>query len=337
MTTMSGLADRLFAAGTRILKPRGAVAAPLEMLGQARPLPPMRPLSILGDELYPASGVKFTPRVRSPGSVYPDEIEAMESVLPSLRQDMEDGLEAGYGQWYFTGPLQDRFQSVLGRLRGEREFRRMMGLMSASSNATPVEQEIKKGSLLYMLQRQGMLPEADSYDAAINRVRAAREAGVIPPGYGGFAQGQDMYQASRFLGGRSLQFPNETGAKARYKLGDYYNQKIGDPDAAAMDTWKHRWLGLPFESRAYSPARQAILEAAGDVPISQAQPAIWMQRGAKSPGMDSLGEPSFLHWLERRLFKRADQLEEDPQKVMDDVIRGRQYLYRPDEQMQTQV
>jgi hypothetical protein len=41
--------------------------------------------------------------------------------------------------------------------------------------------------------------------------------------------------------------------------------------------------------------------------------------------------------MERRLFKRADQLEEDPQKVMDDVIRGRQYLYRPDEQMQTQV
>lgn len=328
---MATLAELLLAAGTKIMKPRGQVAAPLPLMPAPRPLPPMRPLQVIGDELFPASGLRIYQRTRSPGSIYPDEIEAIEAVLPSLRQDMEDGIAAGYDQWYHTGPLQERFREGLGRERGDREFRRAMGLMSASSNATPVEQEIKKGSLLYMLQRQGQFPRTSDYDEAIRRVREARERGVIPPGYGGFAQGQDFHQANKFLGGGALRFPNEAGAKARYKIGDYYNQKIGDPDAAAMDTWMHRWLGLPFESRAYTPARQAILHAAGDVPISEAQPAIWMQRGARSPGMDSLSEPSFLHWFERRLLKRAEELGQDPDDVLDDVISGRQYLATPQE------
>lgn len=337
MTQPASLAARLQNAGVRILRPRAAVAEPLPLLETPRPLPPMRPLEFLDPELYPASGIPIAPRQRAPGSIYPDEIEALEQIIPSLRQDMERGLDAGYGQWYETGPLQERFRYVLGRLQGDREFRRAMGYMSASSNASPVPLEIKKGGLLYHLHHQGELPRTLSYDDAIQRIRQARERGLIPPGYGGFAQGQDLHQANRFIGTGRLRFPNETGAKARYKIGDYYNQKIGDMDSAAMDTWMHRWLGLPFESRAYNPARQAILEAAGDVPIGRAQPAIWMQRGASTYDMDSLGQPSFLHWLEKRVQERAQELQEPPEKVLDGWIRGNQYLYRPDERMQGQV
>jgi hypothetical protein len=316
-------------AGAVVRPARATRAVPLELSETARPLPPMRPLEVMGSELYPAVDMPVRSRVRRPGMVYEDEIEAIDAVMPSLQEDMRRGLEAGYGQWYFTGPLQERFRSVLGRDRGDREFRRFMGLTSASSNASPVQQEIKKGSLLYNLHKQGLLPEAASYEEAVERIRRAREEGLIPQGYGGFAQGQDLYKANQYLQGR-LQFPGDEGAGARYKLGDYYNQKLGDPDAAAMDSWMHRWLGLPFESRAYSPARQAILHAAGDVPISQAQPAIWMMRGARSPAMRSLDYPSFLHGLENRLKQRAKQLGEPPEKVLDDVIRGRQYMYRND-------
>jgi hypothetical protein len=35
--------------------------------------------------------------------------------------------------------------------------------------------------------------------------------------------------------------------------------------------------------------------------------------------------------------KRAAELGEHPENVLRDVILGNQYLYRPDEQMQTQV
>ena len=55
-----------------------------------------------------------------------------------------------------------------------------------------------------------------------------------------------------------------------------------------------------------------------------------MMRGARSPAMRSLDYPSFLHGMENRLKQRAKQLGEPPEKVLDDVIRGRQYMYRND-------
>lgn len=314
-------------AGTRILRPRPAVAVPLPLLPAGKPLPPMRPLEFLGDELFPASGLPVRQRERAPGSVYPDEIEAIESVLPSLQQDIADGLAAGYGQWYFTGPLQERFRSVLGRLQGDREFRRYMGLTSAASNQSPVPQEIKKGGLYFNMYHQGVLPADSDYKVAIDRVRQARDQGLWPQGYGHRNQATDMLKAADFLGTRRLAFPADPSGT--HKIPDYYHQKLGDRDSAAMDSWQHRWLGLPFDPRAYAAARQAVLQAAGDVPISEAQPAIWMMRGSRSDGFRGLGEPSWLHWWERQLKGRAEDLGETPDKVIDEVIRGRQFMSLP--------
>lgn len=326
---MSDFISRLRQAGVILRKPRAAVASPLPLLAEAKPLPAMRPLEFLGDDLYPASGLTVRQRERAPGSVYPDEIEAIESVLPSLQQDIADGLAAGYGQWYFTGPLQERFRRVLGRVQGDREFRRYMGLTSAASNQSPVPQEIKKGGLYFNMYHQGILPAEADYKVAIERVRQAREQGLWPSGYGHRNQATDMLKAADFLGTGRLAFPADpTGA---HKIPDYYHQKLGNRESAAMDSWQHRWLGLPFDPRAYHTARQAVLQAAGDVPISEAQPAIWMIRGSQSDGFRGLSEPSWLHWWERQLKARSEELGEAPDKVIDGVIRGRQYMSTPQE------
>lgn len=286
----------------------------------------MRPLEILGPELYPAEGITPPPRLYYPGSVYEDEIDAMASVIPSLQEDMADGTRRGYDQWYFMGPMQEFFRSQWGqKARGDREFRRAMGLSSASSNSTPVPSEIRKGSLLFRNFHQGLMPAIETYEDAVERVRRARAEGLIPPGYGGYAQGQDFYQAGRFLDGR-LGFPVELHADARYKLGDYYNPKIGDIDTGAMDTHIHRWLGTPFVSRSYAATRAAMKEAAGDLPLGRAQPAVWMVRGGRTPGFDSIAQPSLMHWYEAAAKKMAEITGEDPLTVLKKFVRGKGLL-----------
>jgi len=167
-------------AGAVVRPARAARAVPLELAETARPLPPMRPLEVMGGELYPAVDMPVRPRVRRPGMIYEDEIEAIDAVMPSIQEDMRRGLEAGYGQWYFTGPLQERFRSVLGRERGDREFRRFMGMTSASSNASPVQQEIKKGSLLFNLHKQGNLQAARIAEALHASQRAGKAVADNP-------------------------------------------------------------------------------------------------------------------------------------------------------------
>jgi hypothetical protein len=312
--------------GTRVLRPRRAVAIPRAVGEVSRPLPPLRPLEILGGELYPAEGIRPPSREYYPGSIYPDEIEAIEQVMPSLTRDIQEGSREGYDQWYHMGPMQELFRSEWGqKVRGDREFRRAMGLSSASSNSTPVPQEIKKGSLLFNLYHQGTLPEVANYDEAVKRIRLARTQGLVPKGYSGRTQGLDLYQAMRFLDGR-LGFPTDVTSTSRYKLGDYYNSKVGGEDAGAMDTHVHRWLGLQFDPRSYATARAAISQAGGGRPLSQSQPSLWMIRGAKTPDFDSVAQPSLMHWYEAAAIKRAEQTGEDPLTVLRKFARGKGVL-----------
>ena len=132
--------------------------------------------------------------------------------------------------------------------------------------------------------------------------------------------------------GNGRRFPRSGKSGEAYKVASYLANKSGDLNPATLDTWMYRMQGAtPGKSQHYWYLEKLLARLAAErgVKPGQAQPAIWMERGP-AVGIDSLEQPSFLHYLEDRVQKRAAQLGEHPENVLRDVMLGRQYLNNDD-------
>lgn len=302
--------------------------------------PPMRPLSMLSDAVpHPAVGFDPIPLSRHAGEITPYERRKYRLATEALAEPLDRGLEMGYASWHNTGPLQDYVRGMFPTVeQGDQRFRELMGITSAASHGTGVPKELQKGTLYHHLLRQGDLPKFRNIRTATSWAQKARDEGLIPEGYGHSMQGNDLLAISKFWDG-GLGFPREGKSGEAYKIASYFANKMGDLDPATLDTWMYRMQKAePGRTQHYGHLEDLLRRLAAErgVQPGQAQPAVWMTRGGEI-GVDSLDQPSFMHYLEEMTRKRAAELGEHPENVLRDVILGNQYLYRPDEQMQTQV
>lgn len=296
----------------------------------------MRPLALIsGDVPYPAEGFGRIDMPRHRGGITDAEMQRARRATAALGDALDEGLAQGWGDWHNLGPLQERFRSLYPTAeQGDEALRDFAAFTSAASNATGVEKELMKGTLYRWLAMNQMdMPKFDSLRDATDWADYARSSDVdlIPEGYGSHAQGNDLLAISRYFdAGRRFARQGKSGEA--YKVASYYANKLGDLEPATLDTWMYRLQKAePGRSQQYwylEKLLERLARERGVLP-GQAQPAIWMQKGPDI-GIDSLSQPSFLHWMEELTKRRAKSLGEHPDDVLRDVILGRQYLSTPE-------
>ena len=320
--------------GTPTINP-ARVDAVLSKLAASSSPPAMRPLELISDAVpYPAEGFESIPILRHRGAMSPQDMQRARRATASLGGALDEGLAQGWGDWHNTGPLQDYLRSIYPTAeQADRALREFNAFTSAASNATGVAKELQKGTLYRWLAMNQMdMPKFDNLRDATEWADYARDVDLIPEGYGSHAQGNDLLAISRFFdaGGR---FPRAGRSGEAYKVASYYANKMGDLNPATLDTWMYRMQGVkPGKSQNYGYLEGLLgrLAAERGVKPGQAQPAVWMQKGPEI-GIDSLEQPSFLHYLEEMVRRRAAQLGEHPENVLRDVMLGNQYLAKPQE------
>lgn len=311
-------------------------AAPVRrLLAETVQAAPMRPLTLISDDVpYPAAGFEAEPILRHQGEVSPAEMRRMRRKTEELGEALDQGLAQGWGEWHNTGPLQERFRQLYPTVeQADTAFRDFNAFTSSASHATGVPKEIQKGTLYRWLAMNQMdMPKFSNLRDATDWAYMARDSDLIPEGYGGNAQGNDLLAISRYFdAGRRFARQGKSGEA--YKVASYFSNKMGDLEPATLDTWMYRMQGAkPGRSQQYWYLEKLINRLAKErgVTAGQAQPAIWMQKGPEI-GIDSLDQPSFLHYLEEMTRRRASQLGEHPEDVLRDVILGNQYLAKPQE------
>lgn len=331
--TSMGQLDQLLARVSQAAR-APAVPAVISRAPQAT-VPAMRPLSLISDAVpYPATGFDPVPLLRHSGSMSQADMQRARRATAALGPALDEGLAAGWGDWHNTGPMQDYLRSLYPTVeKADEAFRDINAFTSAASNATGVEKELQKGTLYRWLAMDQMdMPKFRNLRDATDWAYYARDTDLIPEGYGSHAQGNDLLAISRYFDdGR--RFAREGKSGEAYKVASYYANKMGDLSPATLDTWMYRMQGVtPGKSQNYGYLEKLLgrLAAERGVKPGQAQPAIWMQKGPEI-GIDSLGQPSFLHYLEEMVRRRAAQLGEHPENVLRDVMLGNQYLAKPQE------
>jgi hypothetical protein len=317
-------------------KTQWVVSAPadqvLEKVRKSSP-PPMTPLSLFSKDVpYPAEGFDPIPLLRHEGAMSPEDMRRARRATASLGDALDAGLEQGWGAWHNTGPMQDLLRSLYPTVeKADTALRDINAFTSAASNATGVEKELMKGTLYRYLAMDRMdMPKFDNLRDATEWAYHARDSDLIPEGYGSHAQGNDLLAISRYFdAGR--QFARSGKSGEAYKVASYHANKMGDLNPATLDTWMYRLQGVkPGKSQNYGYLEKLLgrLAAERGIKPGEAQPAIWMQKGP-DVGIDSLEQPSFLHYLEEMVRRRAAQLGEHPEDVLRAVMLGNQYLATP--------
>jgi len=184
----------------------------------------------------------------------------------AIRRNIERGQHMGMQEWYGTAPLK---AAAAAEGLSEEEFNRMMLHLASASQRSPVEGQIKRGSMTWFADRQGLLaPDAPEF--------------TFPKGYGSLAQKNILENAREFAAGGTLDESK--------KLGRFHQNLMGNLDPVTVDvmalrgpimaTRDPRWLANAVRSdgpNGITIERPRELFASGQMTVDDAlnRPGFW--------------------------------------------------------------
>lgn len=320
----------------------------------ARPDVPQFPLE--RPSYAPQRGARTDPRAKWEAL---DNPETWARYQEAARIGLPEGRWGGR-EWYNTLPLLRAFQEI-NPSGGERDFRRFLDYVGASSPGNPVPQNIRTAGYLYHADKQGLdLPtlyrteKGDSSiypddvrallyprDVAGNKLETSlspQEEKVLkaqfglPSGYGGMTQTDWIEHARRLRQG--LDFDLMTNPKppsfVQNLLGNYEPFTIDRHNMRVMTGWDPKNGFPPGFSDAPPPQAYGILEDiqhryARDLNLypAQTQAATWL--GGETGVKSSLVQP-FAGEFEQKLYQAAQRYGISPREMMRDLVLGNRPL-----------
>ena len=266
----------------------------------------------------------------------------------------------GGREWYNTIPLLRAFMEI-NPSGGERDFRRFLDYVGASSPGNPVPQNIRTAGYLYHADKQGLaLPElyrtekgaATIYpddaralmfpkDAAGNKlpsslskaeIQALTDQFGLPPGYGGYTQAGWIEHAKRLRQGQDFDLMTNPKPPSFVQnlLGNYEPFTIDRHNMRVMTGWDPKTGFPPGFADAPPPQAYGILENiqrryARDLRLdpAQTQAATWL--GGETGVKSSLVQP-FAGEFEQKLYEAAARARISPKEMFRDFVLGNRPL-----------
>jgi hypothetical protein len=164
--------------------------------------------------------------------------ERMQALLdsPTARRHIDQLIAKGYNidpmleHWYGTDPLRQMFLNEAGDVP---DFERFMGHMSSASQRNPVDQQNKMGSLMWMMDKQGLFnPDIRLLTNAMRKEGdTAGPLIELPTGYGSLAQG-DIFRRSKEL---AMGHDPYDVLPEDKKLGTFFRNLLGNYQPVTVD------------------------------------------------------------------------------------------------------
>jgi hypothetical protein len=266
----------------------------------------------------------------------------------------------GGREWYNTLPLLRAFLEI-NPSGGERDFRRFIDYVGASSPGNPVPQNIRTASYLYHADKQGLdLPplyrtekgavtiypdDARAImfpkDAAGNKlpsnlssaeIQALMDQFGLPTGYGGYTQGGWIEHAKNLRMGNDFDLMRNPKPPSFVQnlMGNYEPFTIDRHNMRVITGWDPKKGFPPGFADAPPPEAYGILERlqqryARDLNLhpAQTQAATWL--GGETGVKSSLVQP-FAGEFEQKLYEAAARYGIPPKELMRDFVLGNRPL-----------
>lgn len=245
------------------------------------------------------------PRFAGKGPTERAQAVADPANLARVNEMAAAGIPLGGREWYNTQPLMEAFQEHLGTEQGQREYRRYLDYVAATSPRSAVPQNIRTASYYYA-QPEGA-------------------TGSFPPPnpYGGLAQ--KLWQQNL----TKLQSGGEISSLTNPKPPSFGQNLQGNQQPVAVDTHNARALGYlqggvgeegKVTKADYGTLESIQQEQAARMGLSPAQyqASLWLGAGNET-GLRSPAEP-FLATLEARVRHTATVRGETPQQTFQKFI-----------------
>lgn len=221
------------------------------------------------------------------------------------------GEQAGGREWYNTEPLRYAFSEILGGDAGPEAYNRFFDIVAATSPRSKVDQNIRRASYLYNLDRQGM-PIADLTNPD------------FPAGYGHLAHNTQNYLL------KDLQESGLFSAMFRPKTSSFAENLRGNQLPMTIDTHNYAALTGNFKNKKSPPDTQykyledfqsEIAYRLGMTP-AQFQASVWM--GADTGVADAR---PFMQVFDDVLSRTAERDKKSKGQVLRDFIEGKAPLF----------
>jgi hypothetical protein len=261
---------------------------------------------------------------------------------------IDEGVKAGGKDWYNAEPLRIEFVRELGEDHGNKQFRRYMDFVAASSPRSEVGQNARNASFYYHrdVTGQGMPAVGDRNPAPyghmaqrLHQMNANRVADVgwdplNNPKPASFVENLVGNQAPVTVDTHAFRLPAIHAKDPRFLETAYQTGKdtpkqniqaavtggkMSVDEAAATPAF---WQAQP-KANEYAALEQFYKTLAKDAGITpaQAQAAAWVG-GGKQTGLASDSTKPFIGFLEDRVNLTAEKTGMDPKEVLAKFIRG---------------
>jgi len=233
--------------------------------------------------------------------------------VPRLNAYVDKGIAQGAERWYHLGGLKDRFIEELGPEKGAAAFDRFMDLTAALSPRSKVDQNLKRASVLYQREMQGLPITPLTHE-------------MFPAGYG--------HMATTSAHAPAVQRLVETGEVGssidQPKIASFAENLKGNYEPLTADTYNVQILsGQPRSpTKAEYPfleARQKTLGERRGLQPAEWQSALWTGAGDVTGVADVRNMTAAVN---QRIAKTAEKLGISEQEAFREFARGNTKLYQ---------
>lgn len=220
----------------------------------------------------------------------------------------QEGVKKGGHMWYDTRPILSAFQEELGDDAGQEAFGRFMDYVSVTSPRSRVDANIRRGSLFYSMDRQGLDPSITTN-------------ADMPPGYGHLAHKSHVKSAADLRGGghfSSLSRPKTSSFAENLKL-NLVPVTVDTHNVTSLTGAKRSPKANEY---AYFEAFQQEIADRMGIDPGQFQAALWT---ADDTGVANVR--NFTELFDEAVTKTAARNKDTKQGTLSKFIRGEVPLY----------